>query len=194
MPILMECNDNDILVYADDDVIYGREWLSELYSHFCEFSGEYVVASRIRKMRRNIFGHLRSYNDFPLVADSEILYKDFIITGVGGCMLSRKHILSKFVFTDDYLSLAPKADDIWLSISMQLSGAKVLPCLKAYSQVQQIEHDNFALSSFNTLFKRNTKWNALISKVRNKVLGYLGYSLTMNDKTLKLVISSLKNK
>jgi GT2 family glycosyltransferase len=49
MPILQETTvESDIIVYADDDVIYGRYWLEKLITKFKKYDGKYVVASRVR--------------------------------------------------------------------------------------------------------------------------------------------------
>ncbi|OXQ28502.1 glycosyl transferase family 2, partial [Klebsiella pneumoniae] len=55
---------DDILVYADDDVIYGRQWLEFLLGQFYENNCNVAIAARIRIMERNIFNKYKSYSSY----------------------------------------------------------------------------------------------------------------------------------
>lgn len=192
IPALRNSPVDSVLVYADDDVIYGKDWLFELCSTYEKYNGEYVVSSRVRLMKKNFLGIHRSYNDFPLCIDSRLLSKDFLITGVGGCILSKAHINESLIEDNEFLSVAPRADDIWLSKIIILSGSKVMPAPQALVQVYTIEHDNSSLSSINNSYKKPLHRFIIINKIKNKILRYLGFSMTNNDISIKKVNAYFK--
>lgn len=187
IPALRQYPADYVLIYADDDVVYGTSWLSELCKTYDKYNGEYVVASRVRLMKKNIFGQYRSYIDFPLCTESRLLSEDLLITGVGGCVLSSRHIDKLLIENDMFLSLAPKTDDIWLSKIILLSGSKVMANPDSLAQIFTIEHDNEALSSLNTHYSNPVRSFKLLNKVKNKILRYLGVSMTNNDISIKKI-------
>ena len=178
IPILRESNADDIIVYADDDVIYGCTWLETLYDEFLKNSCSVVVASRVRLMQYNVFGKLKSYLSFPLCTESILLENDFIITGVGGCILSRSIIKDEFITNNEFMSIAPTTDDIWISKIIELSGGFV-KCLPVnLKNINEISHEINALSQDNMVIKY--KSNILIrfaNKIINKVKCYFCFFL-----------------
>lgn len=52
IPALRSALDSDLLVYADDDVIYGQLWLQYLENEFKRNDCNYVVASRVRVVKK----------------------------------------------------------------------------------------------------------------------------------------------
>ncbi|MEH0835106.1 glycosyltransferase [Pectobacterium cacticida] len=187
-PALKTASDEDILIYADDDVVYGKNWLKELLNHFFENECKYVVASRIRTRTKNIFGKYKSYNLYPISVVKEDFTDDFIITGVGGCVLMKKHIDLQLVNDTNFLKVAPKTDDLWISKLMVISGTKVVSCPKALPYVQEIQHCNAALNLTNTLSSSNGGiLRKLAKKIKFKILGYLGVNLSNNDVSIKKI-------
>lgn len=187
IPALRKYPADYTLVYADDDVVYGKQWLSELCKTYENYNGEYVVASRVRLMKKNIFGQYRSYIDFPLCTQSCLLSEDLLITGVGGCILNSSHIDRALIEDNIFLNLAPRTDDIWLSKIILLSGSKVMVNPNSLAQVFTIEHDNEALSSLNTTYNKPLRKFNFYRRVKNKLLRYFGVSITNNDISIKKV-------
>ncbi|MFJ2975000.1 glycosyltransferase [Kluyvera sp. NPDC087067] len=194
IPVLRAAKDEDIIVYADDDVIYGRAWLAGLLKTYHANGGNLVVASRIRLKKKNIFGKYKSYNLYPLQNSNTILEKDFIITGIGGCVLSKKHISESLLVLDDYMNVAPKTDDIWISKLIELSGTSVYAYADAIPTVNEIEHSNNALNISNTVrFVHNNIMVRLAGKILAAVTGYFGCCLSNNDKMIRNVDNFFKN-
>lgn len=186
-PALKCADENDVLVYADDDVVYDNQWLSTLFSFFDDNDRKYIVASRIRKVTYNCFGQRKSYETFPLVKSNSILADDFIITGVGGAILMKNHIDSKYIFDESFIEICPKTDDIWISKIIELSKSKVLSCPQALNFVQEILHSNFSLSSTNTIFSSGMGLFRFFTKFKIKLLAYLGCLNTNNDRCIRQV-------
>lgn len=180
-PALKSASDNDILVYADDDVVYGVDWLKTLVDCFLNAGGKYVVASRVRMMKKNIFGKYQSYTRFKICTQSIVVESDFIITGIGGCVLKKNHINSSFISNKDYIDVAPKTDDLWISKILILSGSAVLICPDAFNSVQEINHSYFSLNHANVFRLKGTGFTRFFSKCKVKILGYFGFVLSNND-------------
>jgi len=190
IPALRKANDDDVLIYGDDDVIYDSQWLKTLIDAYNKNKGHHVVAARVRKKERNIFGFYKSYHLYSLSLKEMDFVKDFIITGVGGCVIAKKNIKSEFLLMDDYLDVAPKTDDLWISKIIELSGTTVTSVPAAMDFVQEIKHENDALSHTNVVSNmKNSLLGKMSVKVYNRLLGYFGFSLSNNDICMKKVDS-----
>ncbi|HBQ7726649.1 glycosyltransferase family A protein [Klebsiella pneumoniae] len=194
LPALKEASDDDVLVYADDDVIYSFKWLEELYNEFIKHNREYVVASRVRMMKRNFTGNYCSYSMFPVITENIIMNNDFLITGVGGAVLMKKHIRDEYLTNEDYLEIAPKTDDVWISKILQLSHSSVVTCPRGLSCIMEITHNTDALSYYNNQLRYNS---GLLTKISRKLKAFfyrkLGLSLTNNDLSIKKVNKFFKS-
>lgn len=109
----------------------------------------------MRIIDKNIFGSTKSYSSFDISTSEEKYNERFIITGVGGAILTKDLIDSQYLNDDSFIVVAPKTDDIWISKIIELSGTSVVSCPQALSQVHEIQHSNSSLSSQNTLFRNN---------------------------------------
>lgn len=186
-PALAECSQEDVLVYADDDVVYGENWLDELITSFNEFEGEVVVAARVRIKKKNIFGRYQSYSRYAVCSSKREVSHDFIITGVGGCVLKKNHVKDMFINNRDFLDIAPRTDDLWISKLLEISERKVCTCPKALSYVMEIQHSNDALSQTNNIIFKKKGFYKFLVKVKNLILGYVGVSLSNNDDVMRKI-------
>lgn len=152
IPALRAAQFDDVLVYADDDVIYGASWLELLLKKFFETEGEMAVCARARLKKKNLIGNVKNYKKMKLCKKESVLDKDFIITGVGGCVLTKKFISDKYLFNDDYITVAPKTDDIWISKILELSGTKVICIPHVLNQISEIYHTVNPLNYENSAF------------------------------------------
>ncbi|MEB6858743.1 glycosyltransferase [Proteus cibi] len=183
IPALKLTQNDDILVYADDDVIYGSKWLQELVTIFYKNESKYIVATRVRKV---IKGKL--YNEFPIITEQCIMDDNYIVTGIGGVILKRGMIKETFINDDNYLTISPLADDIWLSKIYQLSNTKLFVYPNGLKYINEIQHDQ-GLSIENT---RRIKLNFIkkaILKIKNKK-----YKFCQNDIYMKAVDNYFQKK
>ncbi|MBP1128777.1 hypothetical protein JOE25_000320 [Serratia sp. PL17] len=186
-PALDSCNQEDVLVYADDDVVYGENWLDELITSFNEFGGKAVIAARVRIKKKNFFGRYQSYSRYSVCSSKREVSRDFIITGVGGCVLRKDHVKDIFIKNRDFLDIAPRTDDLWISKLLEISKSKVVTCPKALGYVMEIQHSNDALSQTNNIIFKNKGFYKFLIKVKNLILGYMGVSLSNNDDVMRKV-------
>lgn len=188
-------NQSDILFYVDDDVIYGDKWLETLLHAFYKNESKLAIASRVRVVERNIFGLMQSYSRYRVCKNSSKFSHDYIITGVGGCVLTRNMVNESLINNDDYILLAPKTDDIWISKILELSGTVVEACPKALTYVDQIDHKKNALNLSNTYQMKEVNFIfKLINKPVQRFLSYFGLQRTNNDISIKKISLYFKNK
>ncbi|MDI2113808.1 glycosyltransferase [Commensalibacter nepenthis] len=186
---------SDILVYADDDVIYGDMWLETLLHAFYKNDAQLAIASRIRVVKRNIFGWMQSYSRYRICKQPIRFNRDYIITGVGGCVLTKHMIKESLINNNDYISLAPRTDDIWISKILELSGTVVEACPKALTYVDEIDHKNNALNLSNTYQTKHANFIfKLINRPMQIFLSYFGLQRTNNDISIKKISHYFKNK
>lgn len=104
---------NDIIVTADDDVIYPHNWLSSLVQSYVKYP--YAVSSRRVHHITKRNGHMEQYDHW--IDQCRTIRKpsmELIATGNGG-VLYPPHCLSKEAFNVDNIEkLCIRTDDIWL--------------------------------------------------------------------------------
>ena len=122
---------------------------------------------------------------FKLCNVDQLLESDYLITGVGGCVLMKRHIKAGFLELDDFITIAPRTDDVWLSKILELSSTSVFCCPTSLKDVQEIYHSNFALTQFNNITLNGGVGYRIVLKIRNKIFGYFGVSLANNDVAIR---------
>lgn len=189
IPILKEASNTDTIVYCDDDVIYSRLWLSKILDLYDEFKGGVAVASRIRLLEKNIFGFFKSYNFAAICKKQDILENNYIITGIGGCVVNRGLFKEEDLELNDFLNICPTTDDLWISALLQRAGTRVIACPSALLDIQEILHGTDALNALNVI---RPKGNFIRRKFQNfiyKVQGYLGIPISKNDHATRAIKS-----
>lgn len=184
-PALAAASEDQIIVYADDDTIYKENWLHLLVSKVQEHNEEKIVASRIRISKRNLFGRHKTYMLWPLSQKEVEFDSDYLITGVGGVILKRKHIKEDFLKNQDYLTVCPKSDDFWISEIIARSRTPVLSCPEAMCEILFIKHEH-GLEKQNTLIS-NSLAGKLLNNLKINTFGRLGVSVCKNDVSLKRI-------
>ncbi|EJD6539828.1 TPA: glycosyltransferase [Providencia rettgeri] len=188
IPALRIAKDEDILIYADDDVVYSEQWLKKLIEKYYQYQARYPIASRVRKVKNNIFGFQQGYFSYPIITDDVILNDKFIITGIGGCVLQKKHISKEYIFNNDYLTIAPKTDDLWISKILQLSHSPILTCPDALSDIQEINNNYESLSQSNVFItSSSSRMIKLLMRIKVKMYSYFGIPCCNNDLALKKI-------
>ncbi len=112
---------NDIIVTADDDLYYQPDWLEKLYEEYLSDSVKTVVAHRCHQIL------LQAGNVLPYSQWSKCIVNTkpspFNFATSGGGVLYPPHCLHSDIFNQElFMSLAPKADDIWFWAMGVLNG------------------------------------------------------------------------
>ena len=176
--MLREAEPDDVIVTADDDIFYGREWLSGLLTAYEEAGGR-PVASRVRAKRINFLGTRTSYIYWNLISKSTVIRDDFIVTFGGGAVLTRGMFREQDIADDTFLKIAPMSDDLWYSRLLRLNHNDVVVVPSVLDELNFIRHDD-KLGNYNW-----PRVISLIEKIRyrvwDRVFGYFGVPVCGND-------------
>lgn len=115
---------DDIIVTADDDVFYPRDWLKKLYQQHLRHPRN-IICHRCHRFTFDKKGEVAPYSKWPHnVTAPKASYYNFA-TGVGG-VLYPPHTMYKDVCNIElFKQLSPYADDVWFWAMEVLAGTKV---------------------------------------------------------------------
>ena len=115
---------NDIIVTADDDIFYAKNWLEKLYNEYLESDQKTIIAHRCHKVEFND-NKILPYEEWEkCITNNESSFTNFF-TGAGG-VLYPPDTLNKEVFNQKlYETLAPTGDDIWFWSMAILNNTKI---------------------------------------------------------------------
>ena len=101
-----------VIVTADDDVFYPKDWLAKLYHSYAAHPDD-IQVHRAHRVGVNEEGII-PYESWDKHVEEETARFDNFLTGVGG-VLYPPNAFSKEVLREDiFLKNAPHADDVWL--------------------------------------------------------------------------------
>ena len=111
------------LVTADDDVLYGSDWLAALAAA-AQRRPELIHAHRASVMRFDGAGAFRPYREWPACRTTRASPLHFF-TGVGGVLYPPAMQAALQRAGDGFRHSCPRADDIWLNAVAWRSGFEV---------------------------------------------------------------------
>lgn len=119
---------NDIIVTADDDVIYWSNWLKTLYTGH-RLHPTAVVSHRCHKMTFDQQGNIQPYLQWRVCNNNQPPSFSNFFVGCSGVLyppnsLYEPDIHNKSLFTD----IAPTADDVWFWAMSVLNRTPILSC------------------------------------------------------------------
>ena len=123
LPALKKYPD-DLIVTADDDIYYNRDWLKILYKAYKK--NPYVInAHRAHKILKNRNGEIVKYRNWSHeISDYTPAFSTFL-TGVGG-VIYPPHVFNENVFNTELLKkISPDNDDIWFWGMSVLNDTKI---------------------------------------------------------------------
>jgi len=176
--MLREAGPDDLIVTADDDIFYGRDWLSGLLAAYEKSDGK-PAAARVRTKRINFLGKKTSYLFWNLINQPKTVGDDFIVTFGGGVVLTRAMFREQDIADDSFLKVAPTADDLWYSKLLRLNHNQVVVVPSLLKELNFIQH-NDGLTNHN-----RPGAVSLLHKIRLRVwdraLGFFGVAVCGND-------------
>jgi len=116
-----------LIVTADDDILYPRDWLQMLYEAHIREPG-YIHCHRAHLIRHDKDGRPLPYRDWDLLAPGIVgPSHDLMPTSGGGVLYAPGHLHENVLDETMFLKLCPRADDIWLKTMAEKAG---VPCRK----------------------------------------------------------------
>ena len=140
---------DDIIVTADDDLIYPRNWLKSLLEEYKAYP-DCICARRVHEIVWNTDGTPARYVEWKGEAEvTEPSHNLLATTGAG--TLFPPHCFASQCFVEEvFMEKAMTADDIWLKIMAVVSGRKVvwvpnkmqMPTTVDVNQTERLENVN----------------------------------------------------
>ena len=133
----LKLHPDDIIVTADDDIYYPKDWLEKLYQSYQKHPAE-IHCHRIHKITFDSQRHILPYKEWIQCYMTDYPAYTNFLTGVGG-VLYPPHSLYKDVLKSSlFLKLAPYADDIWFWAMAVMKGTKIRNIKKGYSKLTYV--------------------------------------------------------
>ena len=139
---------DDIIVTADDDIMYPDYMIADLYETYKQ-NPKAVVARYCYEMKWDDKG-LRSYRDWNFVS----LYKDYkseaLFFGSGGGVLFPPRCYSQEIFNKDmFLKICSRADDVWLNAMVRMNGTPIVKVNRSTVVLPVLLREDMKLFSTN---------------------------------------------
>lgn len=180
VPLIEQVGEDDIIVTADDDVLYAEDWLNKIIERTLRYQN-YIVCGRARRIQKNILGRFQNYSHWPMVLEKTIGLT-LLPIGCSGIAYRIKLLDLQFITNEAYLEYAPTADDIWFRLASIRKNTKVYVDPEIDEGNAYIRH-NAGLEQMNLHRpkKRRRLHERAIIRLATKFSNYFGISLAKND-------------
>ncbi len=191
IPAISDLEENDMLITIDDDVIYNQYFVKNLVES-SEQHPDCIICTKARVIKKNFLNSYQNYLHWNRI-DRSCISSQLLPIGCGG-ILYKKKFFQESLIDENFLHLAPTADDLWFRINSLINKINVY-----------IDYENgisnYYLEDSNKLYEINVKKKAssrqLLLKILEKIkktLGYFGLFKTRNDIYWKNIIGYYKKK
>lgn len=146
---------DDIIVTVDDDVIYYKEMLSELYKTYLKFP-KCIVTGRAHEITFNDDGSIKAYDDWNWCSQKcEQPSMKLLATGAGSVLYPPHLLDKKLLFNLDYIKHYITVDDLWLKLVEVLSNVPTVVCSLKIEKMREGIPDIQAQGLFNKNVGKN---------------------------------------
>lgn len=155
IPTLQEYPQN-VIVTADDDVLYPPEWLNKLWQAYLQYP-HCIIAHRIHQVKLTKDKNIAPYNTWAQnISCFAALYQNFL-TGVGGVLYPPKSLHPDVFKEEVFMKICAKQDDIWFWAMALLNHTPIKqvknPSLRLdlvqNTQTYALCHENCGLKALN---------------------------------------------
>ncbi|HBU9620617.1 glycosyltransferase family 2 protein, partial [Escherichia coli] len=153
-PYILEGKHKDYLVTADDDIIYPKNWLFDLYSAAKCYS-DVIVCHRAHEITFDAQRKFKPYEEWNACRSVEKNIA-FFATGVSGVIYPKKFLEHLLRAGDDFINKCPRADDVWLHYIAYVNNYKVMQLKKTSAHFLIVKNtQHLGLMNTNVLMNQN---------------------------------------
>ena len=179
LPVIREIDDDDLLICADDDVLYGDRWLKSLVELAHKYSG-HIIAARARRMKKNILGKWQNYVNWDYITNIEEGIQILPI-GCGGIVYRKALLDFDFLFDPVAQKISPTTDDLWYKMASMRYNVPVLACPNIDLESIYLEHKK-GLIKVNWSLRREKYIQRVFKSTIGEIGNWLGISDSENDR------------
>lgn len=158
----LEAFKNEIIITCDDDMIYHKDWLEQLYDAHKRHPDK-IIANQTRCISYDSDGQLMPYKAWP--SNLKVCQNEHatLPIGAGGTMYPPNSLFHDVTNSELFLGLTPKADDLWFkamslkkgTLSIQSRAKEKEPIPIFGSQKESLKKTNISED------KNRIQWQAL---------------------------------
>lgn len=118
----------DIIITVDDDIIYDKMMIKDLYESYLRHPCA-VSARRAHRMTFEENKKVKPYNewDYNVNDNGDTESKELVATGCGGVLYPPMALSERFCDTEAIEKTCLSADDLWLKVMALMNGRGVVP-------------------------------------------------------------------
>lgn len=176
LPTLAQLQTGDIVVTADDDVLYGSSWLRLLVDCAQSYPAA-VVCGRARRPGRNLLGLDRGYWAWPF-APAGIVGAGLVPVGIAGVAYRPELLDLEWLADTNCNSIAPTTDDLWFAEAIRRKGTMVRVAPGIESQIHPTAH---ASTLFDINGGGSRAWGNVTARMTRHLKSRLGIPCCVND-------------
>jgi len=113
-----------VIVTCDDDMMYREDWLNRLYADH-EAHPQDIIAHECRRILAAKGGGWLPYRQWPMVTQRGLSARELLPIGSSGVLYPPGTLHAKTTDESLFMSLAPRADDLWFKAMSTLKGTRV---------------------------------------------------------------------
>lgn len=184
LPALSFAESKDIVVTADDDILYQRHWLEALMDLAQRHPGA-IVCGKARRMTRTVWGGWQNYQSWPAVT-RQATGQDLLPVGCHGVVYRKDNIDLDFLYDRQFLRLAPRTDDLWFRMASYVMRTPVVVDPDIGWRNHDIKHRS-GLAEGNAE-QRKKGWRKLRRHTVGRIKSLLGVPDAENDRAWRAIV------
>lgn len=160
-----------IIVTADDDLFYPKDWLEKLWKAHLENPD--IIVCHLTAQISFIDVKLKPYSEWAFnKKQTKPSFKNLILSG-GGTLFPPNSLHVDALKSELFMILSPFADDIWDYFMAVLNGTKVMQISKSYTNVKYVNpYREYGLENGETLAQVNVRLEKNDEQLRNILKHY----------------------
>lgn len=115
---------SDIIITADDDIYYSKDWLEKLYNEYLQ-NPDCIIAHRCHRVTFDLNKNIAPYTKWEKEIEDDSSSTLNFFTGAGGVLYPPNSLCLDVLNEELFINLAPNADDIWFWAMALLNNKKI---------------------------------------------------------------------